>query len=109
MTDALFAECGTENKRCGDLWHAVLFYTAGVETRRALPPAAQASFIPYAYRYGLSAGAGKRPAGLSRWEGRFRFGNTLHGRSPLTRRLLEPQAGGCYSASTSIQSGLPTA
>lgn len=53
MTDALFAECGTENKRCGDLWHAVLFYTAGVETRRALPPADQASFIPYAYRYGL--------------------------------------------------------
>ena len=53
MTDALFAECGAEKKQCGDLWHAVLFYTAGVETRRALPSADQANFTPYAYRYGL--------------------------------------------------------
>jgi hypothetical protein len=53
MTDALFAECGVERKQCGDLWHAVLFYTAGVETRRALPSADQVNFIPYAYRYGL--------------------------------------------------------
>lgn len=53
MTDALFAECGREKKQCGELWHAVLFYTAGVETRRALPPSDQASFTPYAYRYGL--------------------------------------------------------
>ena len=53
MTDALFAECGAEKKQCGDLWHVVLFYTAGVETRRALPSADQANFTPYAYRYGL--------------------------------------------------------
>jgi hypothetical protein len=53
MSDCLFAECGEEKKHCGELWHAVLFYTAGVETRRALPPAEQASFVPYAYRYGL--------------------------------------------------------
>lgn len=55
MTNALFAECGAEKKNCGDLWHAVLFYTAGVETSRALPPAEQASFTPYAYKYGLYA------------------------------------------------------
>lgn len=53
MTDALFKECGAEKKNCGDLWHAVLFYTAGVETRRALPPADQPNFTPYAYKYGL--------------------------------------------------------
>lgn len=53
MSDALFQECGTEKKNCGELWHAVLFYTAGVETRRALPPTDQANFTPYAYKYGL--------------------------------------------------------
>jgi len=53
MTNALFAECGTEKKNCGDLWHAILFYTAGVEVRRALPPADQQNFTPYAYKYGL--------------------------------------------------------
>jgi hypothetical protein len=53
MTNALFAECGAEKKNCGQLWHAVLFYTAGVEVRRALPPADQANFTPYAYKYGL--------------------------------------------------------
>ncbi|HKF51332.1 MAG TPA: hypothetical protein VKB26_03395 [Candidatus Acidoferrales bacterium] len=53
MSNALFAECGAQKKKCGDLWHAVLFYTAGVETRRALPPADQANFTPYAYKYGL--------------------------------------------------------
>lgn len=55
MTNALFAECGAEKKNCGDLWHAVLFYTAGVETGRALPLADQANFAPYAYKYGLYA------------------------------------------------------
>ncbi|MGB6820802.1 MAG: hypothetical protein WBE21_01885 [Candidatus Acidiferrales bacterium] len=53
VTNALFAECETEKKNCGDLWHAVLFYTAGVEVRRALPPADEQNFIPYAYKYGL--------------------------------------------------------
>lgn len=53
MTNALFAECGTEKKNCGDLWHAVLFYTAGVEVRRALSTADQQNFTPYAYKYGL--------------------------------------------------------
>lgn len=53
MGNALSAECEAAKKNCGDLWHAVLFYTAGVETRRALPPADHANFTPYAYKYGL--------------------------------------------------------
>ena len=53
MTDALFAECGAQKKQCGDLWHAILFYTPGVEVRRALPASEQTSFIPYAYKNGL--------------------------------------------------------
>lgn len=53
MTDALFAECGAQKKKCGDLWHAILFYTPGVEVRRALPADEQAAFMPYAYKYGL--------------------------------------------------------
>lgn len=53
MSDALFAECGKQKKKCGDLWHAVLFYTAGTEVRRVLPPSEQAGFVPYAYKYGL--------------------------------------------------------
>lgn len=53
MADALFAECGTQKKNCGDLWHAVLFYTAGTEVRRALPMSEQTGFVPYAYKYGL--------------------------------------------------------
>lgn len=53
MNDALFAECGAQKKKCGDLWHAILFYTPGVEVRRALPPDEQAAFTPYAYKFGL--------------------------------------------------------
>jgi hypothetical protein len=53
MTDALFAECEAQKKECGELWHAVLFYTAGVETGRALGSADRENFTPYAYRYGL--------------------------------------------------------
>lgn len=53
MGNALSAECEAAKKNCGDLWHAVLFYTAGVEVRRALPAADQPNFTPYAYKYGL--------------------------------------------------------
>lgn len=53
MSDALFAECGAQKKNCGELWHAVLFYTTGTEVRRALPAPEQAGFEPYAYKYGL--------------------------------------------------------
>ncbi len=53
MSDALFAQCRAQKKNCADLWHAVLFYTPGVEVRRALPADEQATFTPYAYKYGL--------------------------------------------------------
>lgn len=53
MNDALSAECSAQKKNCGDLWHAILFYTPGVEVRRALPLGEQAAFTPYAYKYGL--------------------------------------------------------
>ncbi|HXT85627.1 MAG TPA: hypothetical protein VN745_01265 [Verrucomicrobiae bacterium] len=52
MSDALSAECSAQKKQCGDLWHAVLFYTPGVEVRRALP-SDEPTFTPYAYKYGL--------------------------------------------------------
>ncbi len=53
MTNALFSECAAVKKDCGDLWHGVLFFTAGEETRRALPAADRANFMPYAYKNGL--------------------------------------------------------
>lgn len=56
LTNALSAEGRTQHKDVGDLWHSVLFYTSGVELRRLLPAAEQASFTPYAYRYGVYAG-----------------------------------------------------
>lgn len=52
MRDALSAECRAQKKNCGDLWHTALFYTSGVELRRLLPAAEQASFTPYAYEQG---------------------------------------------------------
>ncbi len=53
MRDALAAQCGVQPKDCGNLWHAVLFYTSGVELRRLLPAAEGASFTPYAYQNGV--------------------------------------------------------
>jgi hypothetical protein len=53
MRDALAAQCGVQHRNCGDLWHTVLFYTSGVELRRLLPAAEEASFTPYAYRNGV--------------------------------------------------------
>jgi hypothetical protein len=56
MINALSAEGYTQHKDVGDLWHSVLFYTSGVEIRRLLPAPEQASFTPYAYRYGVYTG-----------------------------------------------------
>lgn len=56
LIDALSAEGRRQHKDVGDLWHATLFYTSGVELRRLLPAAEQASFTPYAYRYGVYRG-----------------------------------------------------
>ncbi|MGA8272139.1 MAG: hypothetical protein WB919_11325, partial [Candidatus Sulfotelmatobacter sp.] len=56
MMNALSAESRTQHKDVGDLWHSLLFYTSGVELRRLLPAPEQASFTPYAYRYGVYRG-----------------------------------------------------
>jgi hypothetical protein len=56
MINALSAEGRTQHKDVGDLWHSLLFYTSGVELRRLLPAPEQASFTPYAYRYGVYRG-----------------------------------------------------
>ena len=53
IEQALNAECGSQKKDCGDLWHALLFYTVGDVVKHALPQAEGATFVPYAYRYGL--------------------------------------------------------
>lgn len=60
MRNALTSECRAQHKECGNpqsglspLWHALLFYTSGVELRRLLPPTEQASFTPYADANGV--------------------------------------------------------
>ena len=56
MMNALSAEGRTQHKDVGDLWHALLFFTSGVDLRRLLPAPERASFTPYAYRYGVYRG-----------------------------------------------------
>jgi hypothetical protein len=63
IRNALASACRAQHKECGNpqsglapLWHAVLFYTSGVELRRLLPPTEQASFTPYAYANGVYRG-----------------------------------------------------
>jgi hypothetical protein len=56
LINALSAEGRRQHKDVGDLWHATLFYTSGVDLRRLLPGPEQASFTPYAYRYGVYRG-----------------------------------------------------
>jgi hypothetical protein len=56
IMNALSAEGRAQHKDVGDLWHSLLFYTSGVELRRLLPAPEQASFMPYAYRYGVYRG-----------------------------------------------------
>ena len=60
VRNALATECRAQHKDCGapqsglsPLWHALLFYTSGVELRRLLPPIERASFTPYAYANGV--------------------------------------------------------
>jgi hypothetical protein len=56
LMNALAAEGGKQHKDVGDLWHATLFYTSGVELRRLLPASEQAGFTPYAYQYDVYRG-----------------------------------------------------
>jgi hypothetical protein len=85
MINALSAEGHTQQKDIGDLWHSVLFYTSGVELRRLLPAPEQASFTPYAYRYGVYAGGNwstYRPVLESDWQayldGKINFTDAIH-------------------------------
>jgi hypothetical protein len=84
MTDTLSAQCRAQHKNCEDLWHAVLFYTSGVELRRLLPPSEQAGFTSYAYKYGLytrGRWAKYRPVLESDWQayldGKMSFDSAL--------------------------------
>jgi len=52
-TEALARACRAQRTDCGDLWHALLFYTSGVELGRLLPADERERFTPYAYKYGL--------------------------------------------------------
>lgn len=85
MSDALSAQCKAQHKECGDLWHAVMFYTSGVELRRLLPAQDQQGFVPYAYRYGLYERGNwsrYRPVLESHWQayldGKEAFATALH-------------------------------
>ena len=53
IEEALSTECAAQKKNCGDLWHAVLFYTVGNAIKQALPTDQKPTFVPYAYRFGL--------------------------------------------------------
>ena len=82
--NALSAEGRTQHKDVGDLWHALLFYTSGVELRRALPAPDQTSFTPYAYRNGVYRGRwlGYRPVLEKDWQayldGKIDFTDAIH-------------------------------
>ncbi|MDE2449017.1 MAG: hypothetical protein KGO22_08615 [Gammaproteobacteria bacterium] len=84
MMNALSAEGRAQHKDVGDLWHSLLFYTSGVELRRALPAPEQANFTPYAYRYGVYRGRwlGYRPLLETRWQayldGKIDFPDAIH-------------------------------
>jgi hypothetical protein len=53
VESALAAECRSQKKDCGDLWHALLFYTVGNAIQQNLPENERGKFTPYAYRFGL--------------------------------------------------------
>jgi hypothetical protein len=53
MASAVWGECKRQKKECGDLWHAVQFYTVGVIVKEALAERGTPGYVPYAYRFGL--------------------------------------------------------
>ena len=53
MASALWNECKRQKKNCGDLWHAVQFYTVGLVVKRALAERGTPGYVPYADRFGL--------------------------------------------------------
>lgn len=50
---ALNVECRAQSKACGDLWHALQFFTVGEVVKRRLRKDGVNDFTPYAYKYGL--------------------------------------------------------
>ena len=84
MMNALSAEGRRQHKDVGDLWHAVLFYTSGVELRRLLPAPEQAGFTPYGYRYRVYSGRWRkyRPVLETDWQayldGKIAFTDAIH-------------------------------
>ncbi|HEY6620637.1 MAG TPA: hypothetical protein VIY68_13900 [Steroidobacteraceae bacterium] len=85
LINALSAEGGAQHKDVGDLWHSMLFYASGVEISRLLPASEQASFTPYAYRYGVYNGGNwpkYRHVLETDWQayldGKIDFGNAIH-------------------------------
>ncbi len=53
VESALAAECGARGKSCGDLWHALQFFTVGEVVKRRLKKDGLIGFTPYAYKYRL--------------------------------------------------------
>ncbi|HZR26113.1 MAG TPA: hypothetical protein VFA59_21125 [Vicinamibacterales bacterium] len=53
-----------------DLWHVLLFYTAGELARRELGMIGDAHYMPYAYRYGVYSGGWEtlRDAVVAEWQ-----------------------------------------
>lgn len=53
VQDALDVECKAQGKTCGDLWHALQFFTVGDVVKQRLKKDGVTDFTPYAYKYGL--------------------------------------------------------
>ncbi|MCE9669965.1 hypothetical protein LY474_19380 [Myxococcus stipitatus] len=49
LARTLSRECEAQRKDCGDLWHALLFYTVGAVAQRHLGP----GYVPYGQRSGV--------------------------------------------------------
>jgi hypothetical protein len=53
LQEALKNECSKQHKECGDLWHAVLFFTVGEVLREELQTRGVSNYTPYAENFGL--------------------------------------------------------
>lgn len=53
LEHALVQECRAQKKDCGDLWHAVQFFTVGEVVKAEFARRGTSNFIPYAYKFGL--------------------------------------------------------
>jgi hypothetical protein len=53
VESALDVQCKAQHKPCGDLWHALQFFTVGEVVKRRLKKDGSLDFTPYAYKYRL--------------------------------------------------------